>query len=74
MAVCQKDKEIHFWTKENNKLLNDKDRIFTNLYGLQDWDIQGAEIRGDWDNTKALIDMGSEKIKVPTTPYYLSVG
>ncbi len=62
MAVCQKDKEIHFWTKENNKLLNDKDRIFTNLYGLQDWDIQGAEIRGDWDNTKALIDMGSEKI------------
>tara|TARA_B100001121_G_scaffold310639_1_gene343401 strand:+ start:9697 stop:11004 length:1308 start_codon:yes stop_codon:yes gene_type:complete len=43
-------------------LLKDKDRIFTNLYGLQEWDIHGAEARGDWDNTKALIEMGSDKI------------
>ena len=43
-------------------MLNDKDRIFTNLYGLQDWDVEGALSRGDWDNTKGLIEMGSDKI------------
>jgi len=43
-------------------LLNDKDRIFTNLYGLKDWNIEGSLSRGDWDNTKSLIELGSEKI------------
>ncbi|GJD09455.1 NADH dehydrogenase [ubiquinone] flavoprotein 1, mitochondrial [Galdieria sulphuraria] len=28
--------------------LQDKDRIFTNLYGELDWTIKGAEKRGDW--------------------------
>ena len=43
-------------------MLNDKDRIFTNLYGLKDWNIEGSLSRGDWDNTKSLIELGSEKI------------
>ena len=33
-------------------MLRDKDRIFTNLYGLDDWRLAGARRRGDWDNTK----------------------
>ena len=36
-------------------MLADKDRIFTNLYGFQDWGLKAAQERGDWDNTKALI-------------------
>ena len=43
-------------------MLKDKDRIFTNLYGLKDWNIEGSLSRGDWDNTKSLIELGSEKI------------
>ena len=42
--------------------LQDKDRIFTNLYGFQDWGLKGAQARGDWDNTKALIERGQESI------------
>ena len=36
-------------------MLNDKDRIFTNLYGLHDWRLEGARARGDWDGTKAIL-------------------
>src|SRR3546814_18649471 len=43
-------------------MLEDKDRIFTNLYGYQDWGIEGAMKRGDWDNTKALLDIGQAEI------------
>ncbi|MGF1561624.1 MAG: NADH-quinone oxidoreductase subunit NuoF [Geminicoccaceae bacterium] len=43
-------------------MLNDADRIFHNLYGEQDWTLAGARQRGDWDNTKALIDMGREAL------------
>lgn len=43
-------------------MLQDKDRIFTNLYGAHDWRIEGAKARGDWDNTKALLDLGRDKI------------
>src|SRR3546814_19268266 len=43
-------------------MLDDKDRIFTNLYGYQDWGIEGAMKRGDWDNTKALLDIGPDEI------------
>ena len=43
-------------------MLNDKDRIFTNLYGLHDWGLKGAMARGQWDNTKALIDKGRDWI------------
>jgi NADH-quinone oxidoreductase subunit F len=43
-------------------MLSDKDRIFTNLYGLHDWHIQGAMKRGDWDGTKALLEKGRDWI------------
>jgi NADH-quinone oxidoreductase subunit F len=29
-------------------MLADKDRIFTNLYGLHDWGLEGAKRRGCW--------------------------
>jgi NADH-quinone oxidoreductase subunit F len=43
-------------------MLADKDRIFTNLYGFQPWNLAAAQKRGDWDNTKALIDRGQDTI------------
>src|SRR3974377_1786436 len=39
-------------------MLDDKDRIFKNLYGLHDWGLEGARRRGAWDGTKAIIDRG----------------
>ena len=42
--------------------LQDKDRIFKNLYGFQDWRLAGARARGAWDNTKALIEKGHDGI------------
>ena len=36
-------------------MLADSDRIFTNLYGFQPWGIAHAMKRGDWADTKALI-------------------
>ena len=29
-------------------MLKDQDRIFTNLYGTDDWGLAGARRRGDW--------------------------
>lgn len=43
-------------------MLEDKDRIFTNLYGYEGWDIESAIKRGDWDNTKAILDRGPDAI------------
>ena len=43
-------------------MLDDKDRIFTNLYGFHDWRLAGARSRGDWDNTKAILEKGQEAI------------
>jgi NADH-quinone oxidoreductase subunit F len=42
--------------------LADKDRIFTNLYGYQPWNLAAARQRGDWDGTKALLALGRDKI------------
>jgi NADH-quinone oxidoreductase subunit F len=42
--------------------LQDKDRIFTNLYGYQSWNLAAAQKRGDWDNTKALLEKGRDGI------------
>jgi NADH-quinone oxidoreductase subunit F len=42
--------------------LADKDRIFTNIYGYQPWNIDAAMQRGDWDNTKALMERGQDAI------------
>jgi NADH-quinone oxidoreductase subunit F len=43
-------------------MLADKDRIFTNLYGLHDWGLEGARKRGGWDGTKAILDKGRDWI------------
>jgi NADH-quinone oxidoreductase subunit F len=43
-------------------MLQDKDRIFTNLYGLHDPFLQGARARGDWDNTAAILARGRDAI------------
>ena len=43
-------------------MLADKDRIFTNLYGFEDWGLKGAMKRGAWDGTKAIIEKGPEAI------------
>ena len=43
-------------------MLADKDRIFTNLYGVHDWRLKGAISRGDWDNSKAILAKGRDWI------------
>ena len=43
-------------------MLDDKDRIFTNLYGLHDPMLHGARARGDWDGTKAILEKGRDAI------------
>src|SRR6201996_9588610 len=43
-------------------MLQDKDRIFTNLYGLHDPFLKGARVRGDWDGTKAILARGRDAI------------
>ena len=42
--------------------LHDKDRIFTNLYGYQPWNLAAAQARGDWDNTKDILAKGQDAI------------
>ncbi|PHS74125.1 MAG: NADH-quinone oxidoreductase subunit F [Rhodospirillaceae bacterium] len=43
-------------------MLHDKDRIFTNIYGIHDISLKGAVTRGDWDNTKDIVAKGREWI------------
>jgi NADH-quinone oxidoreductase subunit F len=43
-------------------MLHDRDRIFTNLYGLHDWRLPAAKKRGAWSNTKQLIEKGHDWI------------
>jgi len=43
-------------------MLKDKDRIFTNIYGHHDVYLAGAQSRGDWDDTKALLGRGRDTI------------
>jgi NADH-quinone oxidoreductase subunit F len=43
-------------------MLEDKDRIFRNLYGRQDWRLEGAQARGAWDGTKAILEKGRDAI------------
>ena len=43
-------------------MLADKDRIFTNIYGLLDAGLKGAQARGDWDGTKNLLARGRDSI------------
>jgi NADH-quinone oxidoreductase subunit F len=43
-------------------VLQDRDRIFTNLYGIHDAGLAGARSRGDWDNTGAILARGRDAI------------
>ena len=43
-------------------MLHDKNRIFTNIYGFQSHEFKSARKRGDWSNTKEILDMGKEAI------------
>jgi len=43
-------------------MLHDRDRIFTNLYGQDDWGLEGARRRGVWDGTKKLLELGRDAI------------
>jgi NADH-quinone oxidoreductase subunit F len=43
-------------------MLNDKDRIFTNLYGWSSHSLPDALKRGDWDDTKAILGKGRDWI------------
>jgi NADH-quinone oxidoreductase subunit F len=43
-------------------MLADKDRIFTNLYGLDDWGLDGARRRGNWDGTAEIMAKGADWI------------
>src|SRR5690349_4951144 len=43
-------------------MLDDSDRIFTNLYGWESHNLQAAQARGDWDNTKDILAKGREWI------------
>ncbi len=43
-------------------MLKDADRIFTNIYGLDDWRLEGARQRGDWDGTKEIMAKGRDWI------------
>jgi len=43
-------------------MLHDRDRIFTNLYGLRDWRLAAAKQRGAWDGTKFLLEQGRDWI------------
>ena len=39
-------------------MLEDKDRIFKNLYNDNGADLESAKLRGDWSNTKELCAKG----------------
>jgi len=43
-------------------MLNSKDKIFTNLYGQESFELKMAFARGDWDNTKILMAKGADWI------------
>jgi len=43
-------------------MLADKDRIFTDLYGLHDFSLKGAKARGHWDGTKGILEKGRDWI------------
>jgi len=43
-------------------MLRDENRIFTNIYGLDDVSLKSARARGDWQKTKDLIALGRAAI------------
>src|SRR6201996_2729077 len=43
-------------------MLQDRDRVFTNLHGFHDEGLAGAVSRGSWSNTSAVLGLGPERI------------
>jgi NADH-quinone oxidoreductase subunit F len=43
-------------------MLKDADRIYTNLYGQQDWRLAGARARGDWDGIAEILARGRDAV------------
>src|SRR6202047_2183139 len=43
-------------------MLDDKDRVFKNLYGQGDFGLDGARARGAWDGTRAILEKGRDAI------------
>ncbi len=43
-------------------MLDDRNRIFTNIYGWGGYNLKDAISRGDWDNTKKIINLGHDTI------------
>jgi len=43
-------------------MLKDQDRIFTNIYGMYDRSLKGAQSRGCWDGTKDIMAKGRDWI------------
>jgi len=43
-------------------MLSDRDRIFTNLYGLQSPGLEAAMKRGNWSGTKKILELGHDAI------------
>lgn len=43
-------------------MLRNEDKVFKNLYGLQDWRLEGAKKRGIWDNTQQFLAKGRDYI------------
>ena len=43
-------------------ILADKDRIFLNLYGVHDWGLEGAKLRGCWNGTRDVVAQTPEWI------------
>ena len=43
-------------------MLKDEDRIFQNLYNDKGSDVDSSKKRGDWSNTKDLIEKGRDWI------------
>ena len=39
-------------------MLEDKNRIFKNLYGDESFSLPAAEVRGDWKDTKEIVSKG----------------
>jgi NADH-quinone oxidoreductase subunit F len=43
-------------------MLKDVDRIYTNLYGQQDWRLSGAKARGDWSGIDEILGRGRDAV------------
>ena len=47
---------------EDRLLLCDEDRVFKNIYGLNNWNLKGDKSRGGWYKTREILDKGHEWI------------